>query len=61
MKIDTLTFNIFQENTYIMYDETGQALLMDPGLNTEEERKTKKLKLKPNKTNVYYCISNELQ
>ena len=58
MKIDTLTFNIFQENTYIVYDETGQALLIDPGLNTEEERTV--LDEHVEKNNINVTIRREL-
>lgn len=35
-----LTFNPFQENTYLIYDETRDCVIIDPGcLSTEEERK----------------------
>lgn len=39
MKIQTFTFNPFQENTYILYDEeTLEGMIVDPGcFNTEEE------------------------
>lgn len=38
IKIDVLTFNPFQENTYILSDETGQCVIVDPGcLGGEEE------------------------
>lgn len=29
--IEALTFNPFQENTYIVYDETGACMIVDPG------------------------------
>jgi hydroxyacylglutathione hydrolase len=29
--IETLTFNPFQENTYVVYDETGACMIIDPG------------------------------
>jgi len=29
--IETFTFNPFQENTYILYNEKGHALIIDPG------------------------------
>lgn len=31
MKIATFTFNPFGENTYVVYDGTGEALIVDPG------------------------------
>ena len=33
------TFNPFQENTYIVYDETKECIIFDPGMYTEVERK----------------------
>ncbi len=32
------TFNPFQENTYIVYDETGECIIFDPGCYSAEER-----------------------
>ena len=37
IKIDVLTFNPFQENTYILSDETGQCVIVDPGCLGEQE------------------------
>jgi glyoxylase-like metal-dependent hydrolase (beta-lactamase superfamily II) len=47
-----LTFNLFQENTYIVYDETGECIIFDPGCSDEYEKNKlldtlKKLDLKP--------------
>jgi glyoxylase-like metal-dependent hydrolase (beta-lactamase superfamily II) len=36
-KVTFLTFNPFQENTYIVYDETGECILIDPGCSDESE------------------------
>jgi glyoxylase-like metal-dependent hydrolase (beta-lactamase superfamily II) len=33
-----LTFNPFQENTYIVYDETGEAVIFDPGCSNDQEK-----------------------
>ncbi len=33
-----MTFNPFQENTYIIYDETGECLIIDPGCYEPHER-----------------------
>lgn len=33
-----LTFNPFQENTYIVYDETGECVIIDPGCYEAHER-----------------------
>lgn len=34
-----LTFNPFQENTYIVYDDTQDCVIFDPGMYTDEERR----------------------
>ena len=38
MKIQTFTFNDFAENTYILYDETKECIIIDPGCYTIEEQ-----------------------
>ncbi len=38
MKIKSFTFNPFQENTYIVYDNSNECIIIDPGCYTEEER-----------------------
>ena len=37
MKIARLTFNPFQENTYVLWDETGEAVVVDAGNYTSKE------------------------
>ncbi|MBA7511316.1 Hydroxyacylglutathione hydrolase GloC [subsurface metagenome] len=37
--IKTFVFNSFQENTYIVFDETNSCVIIDPGMNTEVEEK----------------------
>lgn len=39
IKIQRFTFNLFEENTFVLSDETGECILVDPGMNnkTEEE------------------------
>lgn len=38
MHFEVLTFNPFQENTYIVWDDAGQAAIIDPGCSNAEER-----------------------
>ncbi|MCC6834315.1 MAG: MBL fold metallo-hydrolase [Cytophagales bacterium] len=38
MKIQTFTFNPFQENTFVLFDETGEAVVVDPGCYEAEEK-----------------------
>ena len=40
LKLATLTFNPFGENTYVLFDETKQCVLVDVGCSTEQERQT---------------------
>lgn len=37
MLVQVLTFNPFQENTYIIYDETKECIIIDPGCYEENE------------------------
>ena len=35
--IATFTFNPFEENTYVIYNETGNCIIVDPGCSNPEE------------------------
>lgn len=35
--IETLTFNPYQENTYVLYNETKDCIIIDPGMHSHEE------------------------
>ena len=35
----SLTFNLFQENTYIVYDDTKECVIFDPGCSTNAEER----------------------
>ena len=37
LKLESLVFNPFSENTYIIYDETNECVIVDPGCATSEE------------------------
>lgn len=37
IQIQFFTFNPFSENTYVLYDETGEAIIVDPGCYEAEE------------------------
>lgn len=52
IKIERLVFNPFQENTYVLHDDTGECVIVDPGCSVKEEEDAldeflKKQKLKP--------------
>ena len=38
ISIKTLVFNPFDENTYLLYDETRECIIIDPGCYTTEEQ-----------------------
>jgi len=38
IKIQTFTFNPFQENTFVVFDESGEAVVIDPGCYEAEEK-----------------------
>ncbi|HMP28705.1 MAG TPA: MBL fold metallo-hydrolase [Saprospiraceae bacterium] len=39
MNVQSFVFNDFYENTYIIFDETGECVIIDPGCNTSVERR----------------------
>jgi glyoxylase-like metal-dependent hydrolase (beta-lactamase superfamily II) len=39
MQVATFTFNEFSENTYVLYDETKQCTIIDPGCHSATEQK----------------------
>jgi hydroxyacylglutathione hydrolase len=51
LHIKSFTFNPFQENTYLLYDDQGEAVLIDPGCHTAGE----KLELED------FVVSNQLK
>lgn len=38
MQVETFTFNPFMENTYVVYDETSEAVIIDPGCYDPREQ-----------------------
>ncbi len=38
LRVESFIFNMFQENTYVIYDETKECIIVDPGCYTEKER-----------------------
>jgi hydroxyacylglutathione hydrolase len=39
IQIKTFVYNSFQENTYLLYDETKECIIIDPGCYRKEEKK----------------------
>lgn len=44
-KVVRLTFNPFQENTFLVYDDTAECVIFDPGCSTPDEENTLKSKI----------------
>jgi len=38
LEVKSFTFNPFSENTYLLYDETGEAVIVDPGCYDKNEQ-----------------------
>lgn len=38
IQVHTFTFNPFQENTYVLFDDTKECVIIDPGCYEKEER-----------------------
>jgi hydroxyacylglutathione hydrolase len=52
IKLEKLVFNSFQVNTYILHDETGECVIIDPACYSESENESladfiQQKKLKP--------------
>lgn len=37
MKVQSFTFNLFQENTFVLWDNTGDCIIIDPGCYEKNE------------------------
>lgn len=48
MKVISLTYNVFEENTYLVYDETGECIIFDPGCHSMVEKENLKQYIESN-------------
>lgn len=60
MTVKTFTFNPFQENTYIVYDETKEAMVIDCGCILDFEKKQLKQFITENELNIVKVINTHL-
>lgn len=54
--LKTFTFNTFQENTYIVYDDKGEAFIFDPGNSNQSENTAIKNFIEEKKLNLTRLI-----
>lgn len=57
MKIKVFTFNQFLENTYLLYDETGECVIIDPGCYASFEREQLDLFIQENNLKVVKLLN----
>lgn len=57
LKIQVFTFNPFQENTYIVYNELHEAVIIDPGCYFKEERSALKQFIDENKLEILALLN----
>ena len=60
MTIKTFTFNPFQENTYLVYDETNEAVIIDAGCLQNAEKQSIKKFLDDNNLTLKRVINTHL-
>ena len=57
IQIYSFTFNAFEENTYILYDETKECVIIDPGCYDKSEKQTLTRFIETNKLQVKYLLN----
>lgn len=57
LSVQFFTFNPFQQNTYILYNQHGETIIIDPGCYTADEKATLVNYITANKLNVVQLIN----
>ncbi len=57
IQIQSFTFNPFSENTYVLHDETGEAIIIDPGCYDKSEFNTLAAYIDSNKLKVVKVVN----
>ncbi|NDV45864.1 MBL fold metallo-hydrolase [Paludibacter sp. 221] len=60
MEIKIFTFSPFQENTYVLYDETGEAIIIDAGCLFDAEKEELKAFIENNNLTLKRVINTHL-
>lgn len=55
--VQSFEFNPFQENTYVLYDETGEAVVIDPGCYEQGEMTALNEFIATKKLNIKYLLN----
>ena len=54
MTIKQFVFNAFSENTFIVYDETKECIIIDPGCYDQSDKDTLKEFVKGNNVEIIF-------
>jgi glyoxylase-like metal-dependent hydrolase (beta-lactamase superfamily II) len=57
IQIQTFTFNPFSENTYLVYDDSGEGVIIDPGCYEKSEKDELTQFIESKKINVKYLLN----
>lgn len=58
LKLQRFVFNLFNENTYLIWDsESGEAAVIDPGMNDEKEEVAFKIFIEKNSLQMKYLFN----
>ena len=57
LKVQSFVFNPFQENTYILFDETNECVIIDPGCHDEDENNVLATFIEKNKLAVKLLLN----
>ncbi|MCS3335301.1 MBL fold metallo-hydrolase [Bacteroides xylanisolvens] len=60
MKIKRFEFNMFPVNCYVLWDDTKEAVVIDPGCFYEEEKQALKKFILTNELNVKHLLNTHL-
>jgi len=57
LHVQCFTFNVFQENTYIVYSDKGDSVIIDPGCSQKEEENALSNFIDTKKLNVFAILN----
>jgi glyoxylase-like metal-dependent hydrolase (beta-lactamase superfamily II) len=57
IQIHTFTFNAFEENTYVLFDETRECVIIDPGCYEKQEKQELTDFIQSNQLQVKYLLN----